>query len=971
MKLKTLFYCLLLFLLASCGGTGNIGSNPSKSLGLVEISFKGIGGSSYTSQARFISSRLQPQSFSSLSGGLQLQLESRVSFVNGGQRYLYASFKARNAEQNGTAHTTPLSNITFLAVKTPNSINNTALSSFLKFDNSPANPSIAPQIKPTHAVQFNSSTSQLETIANREDFQMFTESEASSLGSVAGVDYTFPYGFVVRNLTTPSSRTLPANPAVGVFDGRITFAVQIPMQANPSDDPYSFSMVFEVVADSVSTVSQSIQETPSQANSRVGTMGATLLNLFGDAFITAQSRAFCRVRIAGSAASPTAYVHKTETLVTPIRGSHGVAYNSGVTAKFCSDDVISSSVNNTNFVVQGFMTGKRSGTFSTTNDQTVFTPTSAFKPNEEVEVSLSNLAKQAGGTFERKVMRFRAKAEVASGEFSVRNPEIAVGANPAFVTLGDVNGDSKLDFLTANFNANNVSIRLGDGSGGFTSPTIPQVAVGANPVSVVLVDVNGDTKLDFLTANINASSVSIRLGDGLGGFTSPTIPQVVVGSGPASVALGDVNGDTKLDFVTANINSNNVSIRLGDGLGGFTSPTTAEIAVGTSPVSVALGDFNGDTKLDFITANRDSSNVSIRLGDGLGGFTSPSTAEIAVGTSPVSVALGDFNGDTKLDFITANRDSNNVSIRLGDGLGGFTSPSTAEIAVGSGPYSVALGDVNGDSKLDFLTANYNSNNVSIRLGDGLGSFTSPTTAEIAVGTSPYLVALGDVNGDSKLDFLTANYGSSNVSIRLGDGFGGFTSPTTAEIVVGSGPYSVALGDVNGDSKLDFVTANLNASSVSIRLGDGLGGFTSPSTAEIAVGTTPVSVALGDVNGDSKLDFLTANLNSSNVSIRLGDGLGGFTSPTTPQVAVGTNPAFIALGDVNGDSKLDFLTANYNSSSVSIRLGDGLGGFTSPSAAEIAVSTGPYSVALGDVNGDSKLDFVTTNLAGNVSIRLGY
>ena len=163
----------------------------------------------------------------------------------------------------------------------------------------------------------------------------------------------------------------------------------------------------------------------------------------------------------------------------------------------------------------------------------------------------------------------------------------------------------------------------------------------------------------------------IRLGDGLGGFNGAT--DVSVGAGPCSVAIGDFNGDGKLDLAVASNGSNTVSIRLGDGLGGFTGST--EVSVGSGPRSVALGDFNGDGKQDLAVAN--VFTVSIRLGDGLGGFSG--STEIGVGGlggNPVSVAIGDFNGDGNQDFAVANSGIGSqvpatVSIRLGDGLGGF------------------------------------------------------------------------------------------------------------------------------------------------------------------------------------------------------------------------------------------------------------------------------------------------------------
>ncbi len=403
----------------------------------------------------------------------------------------------------------------------------------------------------------------------------------------------------------------------------------------------------------------------------------------------------------------------------------------------------------------------------------------------------------------------------------------------------------------------------------------------AGPAGSYSVTVNGfgagGTATASFTLTVNNGAACITAG-----FTGANVN---VGLQPRSVAVGDFNGDGKLDFATANygLNISTVSIRLGDSAGNFSGST--EVSVGTNPRSVAVGDFNGDGKLDIATANSVDATVSIRLGNGAGNFSG--STEVSVGFGPQSVAMGDFNNDGKLDFVTANQASNNVSIRLGDGAGGFTSPATAEVVLGGFvfPISVATGDFNGDGKLDFATANQGTNNVSIRLGDGAGGFTSPAPPEVSVGSSPYSVAAGDFNGDGKLDFVAANKNSNTVSIRLGDGAGGFTSPATPEVSVGSNPFSVAIGDFNGDGKRDFVAANYNASTVSIRMGNGAGGFTTPATPEMSVGSQPYSIAVGDFNSDSKLDFITANELSAGVTIGLNNCLSNTPPTISAQVGI--------------------------------------------------------------------------------------
>jgi RHS repeat-associated protein len=186
-----------------------------------------------------------------------------------------------------------------------------------------------------------------------------------------------------------------------------------------------------------------------------------------------------------------------------------------------------------------------------------------------------------------------------------------------------------------------------------------------------------------------------------------------------------------------------------------------------------------------------------------------------------------------------------------------------------------------------------------------------------------------------------------------------------EFPVGSSPNSVAVGDVNGDGALDAVTANRTSNNVSVLLGDGDGAF-GPQTA-YAAGAQPYSVALGDLNGDNALDMVIANGDSDNVSVFLGNGNGTFGPQTVFPVADG--PYSVALGDLNSDGFLDVVTANANSDSVSVLSGNGNGMFAVH--ADFAVGDLPYSVALADVNSDGFLDAVTANDgSNNVSVLLG-
>jgi hypothetical protein len=335
----------------------------------------------------------------------------------------------------------------------------------------------------------------------------------------------------------------------------------------------------------------------------------------------------------------------------------------------------------------------------------------------------------------------------------------------------------------------------------------------------------------------------------------------------------------------------------------------SEFGAGSAPLSVATGDFNGDGKLDLVTANSGSNNVSVLLGNGDGTFQS--AVDYAVGSNPRSVAVGDFNGDGKLDLVVTNESTNNVSILLGNGDGTFQ--PAVNYTVASGPHSVAVGDFNGDGRLDLAIANFVSGNVSVLLGNGDGTFQS--ALDYAGGSNPNSVAVADFNGDGKLDLVVANQGSSNVSVLLGNGDGTFQAALNY-----SAPRAewVAVADFNGDGKLDLAVASggcrRGCGGLSVLLGNGDGTF--QAAVQYAGGLGHFSLAVGDFNGDGKLDLVVTNESTNNVSILLGNGDGTFQSAV--EYAGGSGPISVAVGDFNGDGKLDIAVAQLLNGTVSIQ-----------------------------------------------------
>jgi hypothetical protein len=374
--------------------------------------------------------------------------------------------------------------------------------------------------------------------------------------------------------------------------------------------------------------------------------------------------------------------------------------------------------------------------------------------------------------------------------------------------------------------------------GQFTPALRSPFKVGSHPWSMVVGDLNGDGILDLAIANWGDDHVSVLIGNGLGGFTtSPTSP-FKVGSHPRAMAVGDFNGDGNPDLAIGNEHSNNITVLLGNPKGHFSEAPGSPFKTGARdnfllgpwPISLALGDFNADSKLDLAVTNPKDDNVSILLGNGQGWFNAAPGSPFKTGSSPWSVAAGDFNKDDKLDLAIANWGDNHVTVLIGNGLGGFSASSNSPFKVGSHPSSVVVGDCNGDGRLDLITANAKDNNLSILLGNGSGSFTASLGSPVPkwaslnpfVGQWPNSVAVGDLNGDDKLDLAFANY-SNNVTISLGDGMGGFTGfMDNIMFRAGAVARSVVVGDFNRDGKLDLAWVNEGDDNVTVMLNGSFG-----------------------------------------------------------------------------------------------------------------------------------------------------
>jgi hypothetical protein len=356
---------------------------------------------------------------------------------------------------------------------------------------------------------------------------------------------------------------------------------------------------------------------------------------------------------------------------------------------------------------------------------------------------------------------------------------LATGIAPAFVTIGVLRNTGSIpDLIVANNADNTISVFLGVGDGTFQSPAV--IKTGVAPVWIATGNFNTDTtkpgsdqNLDVSVVNQADNSISIFLGDGLGGLKPATPPTISTGtgSGPVSVVATTLTTSGFTDLIAANHANNTLSVFLGNGDGTFKTPTT--ITAGHGPSSIAAADFNADGKIDLAVTNEADNTVSIFMGRGDGTFQN--RVDYPTGNSPVWVSTGDFNGDTVLDLAVANNGvptssntGNTVSILLGQlnatGNATGTFGAKTDFPAGTAPASIAVADFNVDGRLDLVVADQTDNAISLLLGLGNGLFGQ--NFELPVQTNPVSVATTDFDANGRPDVVVANRGSNTATVIL-------------------------------------------------------------------------------------------------------------------------------------------------------------------------------------------------------------
>lgn len=396
-------------------------------------------------------------------------------------------------------------------------------------------------------------------------------------------------------------------------------------------------------------------------------------------------------------------------------------------------------------------------------------------------------------------------------------------------------------------------------------------------------------------------SLSFTAGDGTftaSGVLSPG------GLGYTGIQLADMDGDSDLDLVTSNQNS--AGIQLNDGAGNF-GPRTSFAATQIT-VDVDVADFNGDGRLDVVTAAEGidigNDDLQIGFGDGSGGFSS--TATINLATDIERLIVGDLDGDGSQDLVVAGATAQNLTIHFGQGNGSFDAPQVVATATYSSR-DVRLADLDGDSDLDIVSSSTTNAGIVALLNNGGRTFSAPVVS--ASGSTARGLALADVDTDGDLDAITTRETTSNAEIYLNNGSGSFSF--SSAFAVSGDPQYIETADVNGDGFSDVIVPGSAGNSVSVALGNGSGGFATPTS--YSQGSGLRSTAVGDIDGDGAVDILSANDSSSNIGVFLGN-------PITTGDARGLSPAGISLVNQIG-ARNALATIQQNQERVRAELGN--------------------------------------------------
>ncbi len=599
----------------------------------------------------------------------------------------------------------------------------------------------------------------------------------------------------------------------------------------------------------------------------------------------------------------------------------------------------------------------------------------------------------------------------ARGDGTFQAPLSIVNAGrPGPVTLhaGDFNNDGKMDLVTAN-GSPSILIFFQNPTSRLDWKSAP-LRVGSQVYYVRAADFDGNGFDDIVAGDISATAFIVR-SRGDGSFERPEPLRDKNDPDKASrgarwTAVGDWNNDGKMDVATANISAADLTVFLGDGQGAF---TMSQLLPGSREHSLEALDYDGDGKMD-LALGTGLNGITLHKGNGDGTFAVKDPfismgcveyfAEVGHFEGAKYVLKGDFNLDGRGDLAPTCVETTTAS--AGISLGNATYTETLETLAGRDVDSTAMGDLNGDGKPDLAIVSKGTTALLVHIGKGDGTFLPGPVSFGATGDTPDFLITRDMDADGLLDVVSADFGSSSITLfwgRSGDRFlestlslTGFTAakamavadfdrdgtpdlffprsdqaqvnvylrpalslPALPTFVIPTeSKYSLLeVVDLNGDGVPDLAGADSIAGTALVALLDATG--KASGQLALAAGISPATVQVGLLDAGPTPDIAVPCKGSNHVALFLGQGAGAFANarilPTVDK------PKGAAIGNWDGDAFVDL--AVISDTVTAIHYGIGGGDFSEPAVVLQDATKLFTDVAAGDLNGDGVLDVVVS------------
>jgi hypothetical protein len=518
-----------------------------------------------------------------------------------------------------------------------------------------------------------------------------------------------------------------------------------------------------------------------------------------------------------------------------------------------------------------------------------------------------------------------------------------LGRSASFVTGADLNGDSFEDLVVVLYDEDSLLVMFNNFNGTFGPPTAYPASRGAR--SAVAVDIDNDSDLDLAVAAILGNVVPVLMNSGFGHFDT-TIMHTVPGSNPASIRAGDFNEDGWQDLALAMANSNAALVMLNAQNGTFTNRLIT--GIGSYPTSIVVTDFNNDTHRDFGVACYESGGLTVKMGNGDGIFDSTYAYALGFGSGPRMVTSGDLNGDGFSDLVSANYDSNNISVLLNNSDGRFG--AAVNYQSGQQCRAVAISDLNGDMMPDIVAANY-SGSVSVLINSGNGLF-GPGVNYISPAY-PRNALPFDMNNYGIIDIAISHQDAFALSLYRGRGDGTLIDGHVVPFIPDWASMAAADFDVDGCEDL----VAIDDENIFICRGACNGDIEPPGEMDaINYGSQIMPM---DMNRDGYPDLVINHFNYARIfSVYLNDRSGNLALDSFYYYS---NPDYIydiTLGDFNGDRAPDVVSPLIEDSLL-FWFNDGEGNFGAP----VVIAAGESNLRLmaaADFNGDGREDLAASS-----------